>query len=167
MCACTDDVQSEYSGHRAFFRYPMVQQTPELRTALNDPGMFCAITFPPNYYRFTDINGRFTQMNRTSLEAYGKPVFISGFLVGTPILPDMSGRVQPVAYDLVCPNCYVESFIERALSFKTTTEMQCGRCGRVYDLSNNGIVKSEGGGRPIFRYRMTYSATQGVLVISN
>ena len=167
LTSCEGDVQTEYTRNHAFFRYPMVNTTPELRTALNSPGMFCKISFPPNVYLFTDADGKSTQVNRTALEGYGKPMFIAGFLVGTSALPGPNGNFSPVAYDLVCPNCYQDSFIQRAVDFQTHTEVKCGRCGRVYDLNNNAIVKSEGGGRPLFRYRMSYAPAQGVLVIQN
>ena len=167
--SCDDDLQNEFSRQRAFFRYPMVNNTPELRAALNSPGMFCKITFPPKYYLFSDAYGHATQMNRTALEAYGKPIFISGFVVGTPSIPDMGGNFFTVAYDLVCPTCYSESFISKTLDFnnKLGTEMKCNKCGRVYDLNNDGIIKSGGEGQRMFRYRMTYSFAQGMLVIQN
>ena len=163
--ACADDILSEFSHYPAFFRYPNVNTTPELRAALNSPGEYCKITFPPSYYRFTNAQGRSTQVNRTSLEAYGKPVFISGFLVGTPSIPD-NGNFYQVAYDLACPNCFRENSIQRALDFKGTDEMICSRCGRIYQLNNHGLVKNKEG-IPLERYRMTYAQTQGILIIQN
>lgn len=165
--ACSGDVQGEYTRHHAFFRYPNVNTTPELRTALGSPGMFCKITFPAAYYLFTDADGKFTQVNRTSLDAYGQPMFIAGFLVGTPSIPDFSGNFVPVAYDLACPNCFSESAIQRALDFTAPLEMKCGRCGREYDLNNSGVVTDGEKGRPLFRYRMSYAQAQGMLVIQN
>ena len=167
--SCDDDLQNEFSRQPAFFRFPMVNTTPELRSALNNPGMYCKITFPPQLYLFSDAQGHSTPVNRTSLEAYGKPQFISGFLVGTPSVPDLSGNFFNVAYDLVCPACHTESFIDRTLDFNgdAVAEMVCGRCGRVYDLNNGGIVKKGGEGHRMFRYRMTYAKSQGMLVIHN
>ena len=164
--SCTEDILSEFSHYPAFFRYPNVNTTPELRAALNSPGEFCKITFPPSYYQFTNAHGRSTQVNRTSLEAYGKPVFIAGFLVGTPSVPDASSNFYQVAYDLVCPNCFHESSIQRALDFEGINEMKCSRCGRIYELNNHGIVKNKQG-KPLEHYHMTYAQPQGVLIIQN
>ena len=164
--ACDNDVLSEYSRNPAFFRYPNVNTTPELRAALNSPGEFCKITFPNPYYLFTNAHGHSTQVNRTSLEAYGKPVFISGFLVGTPAVPNSSSNFYQVAYDLVCPNCFYESSIQRALDFSGVDAMVCSRCGREYDLNNQGMVKNREG-IPLEKYRMTYAQSQGVLIIQN
>ena len=169
LTACEDDLQNEYSRQRAFFRFPMVNTTPELRSALSSPGMFCKITFPPKYNVFSDAFGHSTQVNRSYLDAYGKPIFIAGFIVGTPSVPDWGGNFFNVAYDLVCPSCYSNDFIDRSLDFNAAvpTEMKCGRCGRIYDLNNDGIVKSGGEGHRLFRYRMSYSQAQGMLVIQN
>ena len=169
LMACDDDLQNEFSRHPALFRFPMVNTTPQLRSALNDPGMFCKITFPPQQYLFTDAQGKSTPVNRTSLEAYGKPTFISGFIVGTPSLPDMSGNFLNVAYDLVCPRCYEASYIERALDFNghVSTEMKCARCGSIYDLNNNGIVTNQKERYKLYRYHMVYNKVQGMLMIQN
>ena len=164
--ACDNDVLSEYSHYPAFFRYPNVNTTPELRAALNSPGEFCKITFPNPYYLFTNAHGHSTQVNRTSLDAYGKPIFISGFLVGTPAVPDNNGNFYQVAYDLVCPNCFYESSIQRALDFSGTDAMICSRCGRVYNLNNHGLVESQEG-KPLEKYHMTYAQNQGILIIQN
>ena len=170
LVSCDDDLQDEFSRYPALFRFPMVNTTPQLRSALNDPGMFCKITFPPQLYLFTDAQGKSTPVNRTSLEAYGKPTFISGFIVGTPALPDnMSGSFFNVAFDLVCPLCYESKFIERELDFNGTvaTEMKCARCGSIYDLNNNGIIKNNEGNYKLYRYRMSYNKVQGSLMIHN
>lgn len=162
-CGCSDDVQSEYSHHRAFFRFPMVSTTPQLLTALNNPGMFCTITFPPQVYRFSDADGRSTDVQRTALEAYGKPIFIAGFLVGTPAL----GSGMPVAYDLVCPFCYENAYIQHSIRFKDDHLMECGRCGRQYDLNNNGIISKGGNGSPLYKYHISYNPAQNLVMIQN
>lgn len=164
---CSDDVSSDYSSHRAFFRYTMVNTTPELLSALTTAGRFCAVDFPPNYYRFSDAEGHATQVPRTALDQYGQPVFICGFLVGTPALLDFSGNFVPVAYDLACPGCYESAYLNISLDFDTPTQVSCRRCGREYDLNNQGISTGEGKRYRLYRYRLSYAQAQGMLVIQN
>ena len=173
--SCTDDADTLYAGYRAFFRYTHAVTTPPLNAALGNPGTFCTIEFPGKGYRFRLVGGSSQEYNYTPSAAdnYGTPEFIAGFIVGTPAYPDMSGLTVPMAFDLVCPNCFEQTSIQRSLSAKSTTEVQCNRCGRVYDLNNGGIVTSSTeqnpGGRALFRYRMTYSqsAGGGTLIIQN
>lgn len=170
LVSCTDD-----ADYRAFFRYTHTVTTPPLNAALGNPGTFCTVEFPGRGYRFRQVGGSSQEYNYTPSAAdnYGTPEFIAGFIVGTPAYPDMSGLTLPVAFDLVCPNCFEQTSIQRSLSTKSTTEMKCNRCGRVYDLNNGGIVSSSTeqnpGGRALFRYRMTYSesAGGGTLIIQN
>ena len=175
LVSCTDDADALYAGYRAFFRYTHTVTTPPLNAALGNPGTFCTVEFPARGYHFRQVGGSSQDYNYTPSAAdnYGTPEFIAGFIIGTPAYPDMSGLTLPVAFDLVCPNCFEQTSIQRSLSAKSTTEMKCNRCGRVYDLNNGGIVSSSTeqnpGGRALFRYRMTYSksAGGGTLIIQN
>ena len=175
LVSCTDDADTLYAGYRAFFRYTHTVTTPPLNAALGNPGTFCTVEFPGRGYRFRQVGGSSQEYNYTPSAAdnYGTPEFIAGFIIGTPAYPDMSGLTLPVAFDLVCPNCFEQTSIQRSLSTKSTTEMKCNRCGRVYDLNNGGIVSSSTeqnpGGRALFRYRLTYSksAGGGTLIIQN
>ena len=76
----------------------------------------------------------------TALEAYNRPEMIAGFIVGTSDTPDLSGTLQPVAYELACPNCYTKDYVERQLVFQDRLTMHCTRCNRSYSLRNGGIV---------------------------
>lgn len=165
--SCAEEAESYYASLRAFFRYGNVINTPQLLTAVTNPGQFCIITFSAGYYHFTGPDGgKPTDWPATAVDAYGKPEYVSGFIVGTPAVPDLNGNFALSAFDLVCPNCY-ETYIQRPLSFSGTTAMYCNRCGRTYDLNNGGIVSSGTTGRPLFRYRVSYAASQGMLLIQN
>ncbi len=164
--ACGEDVENLYSGVRAFFRFTPVTAAPPLNTALNNPGMFCTVTFARGQYHFTLSDGTSVPYSPTQIDQYGKPEYIAGFIVGTPALPDLSGNFRIAAYDLACPNCWSDNSITRALTFSSPTVMTCGRCHRNYDLNNDGMASDgAGSGRKLLRYRVTYS--QNTLVIQN
>ncbi len=167
LCACTNEVESYYAPIRAFFRFGSVITTPQLLTAVSNPGQFCTITFSGGYYYFTGPDGSSTTYAATAVDNYGKPEYVSGFIVGTPAVLDLSGNFTLSAFDLVCPNCYTDNAIQRALSFSSTTTMHCNRCKRTYDLDNGGIVSGGEGGRSLFRYRVSYASGQGLLLIQN
>lgn len=166
--ACAGGADSLYARIRAFFHYSRVTTTAPLYGALGNPGQFCKITFGGGRYNFTDNDGRSYACVPTALDQRWPPEAVAGFLVGTPAIPDLNGNFYNVAYDLVCPNCYLES-IDRALDFvrSSRTAVACGRCRRVYNLDNGGVVAEGGEGRPLYRYRMNYQAAQGVLIIQN
>lgn len=173
LSACTDDIENEYANLRAFFRYPLVATTAPLRTALENPGHFCTIRYDARHYYFTGADGTSATQPRTALDAYGAPISVAGFIVGTPDLPDLhTGIHQTIAYDLVCPSCYSENAIERSLTFKKDhpahNTMVCSRCQRIYDLNNQGIpVAGPPNSRKLYRYRLTYSTSTGTLIIQN
>lgn len=164
--ACSDDTQDFYAHVRAFLRVYPVTSAPQLHTALNNPGMFCKVTFTTRAYIFTDAFGQSSEIARTALDAYGRPECVAGFITGMPAIPDMQGRMECVAYDLVCPNCYLD-LIERALTFASATTVSCPRCRRTYDLGNGGIVTGGENGQKLLRYHLTYSPAQNVLFIQN
>lgn len=166
--ACSDDVQDIYSGQPAYFRFSPVTSVPQLYTAVSNPGQFCTITFlNGQYYVFTDPRGTSTSWPVTAQQQYGRPVFISGFIVGTPAVMDMSGRFPLTAYDLVCPHCHETSAITRSVSFDGETQMACPRCGSTYDLNNGGMPVSGPATRTLYRYRVAYSQSTQMLVIQN
>ena len=107
-------------------------------------------------------------MSVTALEAYNRPEMIAGFIVGTSDTPDLNGALQPVAYDLVCPNCYVKDDVDRQLVFRDRLTMHCTRCNRSYSLRNGGIVVAGETGLKLFKYRIQgYSRASDVLIINN
>ena len=104
----------------------------------------------------------------TALEAYNRPEMIAGFIVGTSDTPDLSGALQPVAYELACPNCYTKDYVERQLVFQDRLTLHCTRCNRSYSLRNGGIVVAGEAGLKLFKYRIQgYSRDNDVLIINN
>lgn len=166
--ACSDDTDTLYANLRAFLRYNKVATTPQLFTAVNNPGMFCTVSFPNGRYVFTDADGRSTTYQPVAGDvSYGRPECVAGFIIGRPAIPDMSGTMSVTAYDLVCRNCYSDDAIQRSLSFASPTTMSCPRCHRTYDLNNGGIVISGEAGSSLYRYRVTYSEAGNTIVIQN
>lgn len=167
LTACSSDVENLYANIRAFFRFSPVTQVPCLHMALNNPGGFCTITFPNGKYRFEGNDGNsYGPLMPTAVDQYGRPESIAGFIVGTPSIPDLSGNHYNVAFDLACPNCYTNDAIQRSLSLGATT-VSCSRCARSYDLNNGGIVCAGNGGRSLYRYRISYVPSTGLLLIQN
>ena len=112
--ACSDDVQDIYSSYPAFFRFSPVTAASQLYTAVSNPGQFCTVTFQNGqYYIFTDARGTSTSWSVTAQQQYGQPVYISGFIVGTPAVIDMSGQFPLTAYDLVCPHYHAPRGLRR------------------------------------------------------
>lgn len=173
LLACGEESTSRFSHHRAFLRFSPVAAAPVLSAAVHGVGEWCAITYDASHYVFTNAAQRTSRYLRTALDAYGAPTSIAGFVVGTPALPDLSGRQTVVAFDLVCPSCYQGAYVERRLSWNPSTPgtLVCGRCQRHYDLNNGGIVSvTKGDGQPnvgLFRYLATYSANSDVFVVQN
>ncbi len=167
LCSCADNIESLYSKWRAFFQYRNAITTPPLNTALNNPGMFCTITFPNGNYQFKGANGQIHTAIPTEVAQYGRPECISGFIVGTPSIPDLITGNAIVAYDLACPNCYENNAINKSLNFTTPTTMTCPRCSTAYDLNNSGHATNDTG--VLYRYRIEYAPAQygGTVVIRN
>lgn len=161
------DTEDFYASLPAFLRFTPVSAVPPLNSALNNPGMFCAITFTSTHYVFTGPDGSQRTYPRTALDAYGKPVCISGFIVGSPSMPDMQGNMGCVAYELACPNCDIEASISRALTLTGIASASCGRCGRTYDLNNSGMVLTGADGHSLYRYRIIYSPATDQVIVQN
>lgn len=167
LSACDSDTTGRYANLRAFFRFSPVSSAPVLQQALYNPGTYCKITFTSQYYIFTNAQGQTSQANRTAQDAYGRPVYVSGFVVGLSSMTDRNGQFLLQAFDLVCPNCYVDAAIQRSLDFSSSDSemLVCSRCQRTYNLRNEGIVSSGSQGRPLFLYPI--SLAQDAVLISN
>ena len=168
MVSCSSDIDGIYARWRAFLRVSPVTAAPQLHTAANNPGMFCRVTFTPTHYVFSDADGKSSTIARTALESYGgEPEAISGFIIGTPVIPNQNGNFELVAYDLACPACYLPDYITRSLTFTGHTQVSCTRCLRDYNLNNGGIASNINPATRLFRYRVSYSPEQNVLVVQN
>lgn len=173
LLACGEESTSRFSRHRAFLRFSPVAAAPVLSAAVHGVGEWCTITYDASHYTFTNAAQRTSRYPRTALDAYGAPASIAGFVVGTPALPDLSGRQSVVAFDLVCPSCYQEAYVERRLSWESSAPgvLICGRCQRHYDLNNGGAVSvTKADGQPnvsLYRYSAAYSTQSDLFVVQN
>lgn len=170
-CAgCSGDTENTYSSEQAFFRFTPVTAAAPLHAALNNPGVFCRVELKSDVYRFTSADGKNTATYAATalMKTYGSPVWGAGLIIGTASVPDINGSTSPVAYELACPSCYETGALQIALGFSGTEEVTCSRCGRVYDLSNGGLLKEgEGGAARLLRYRLTYATAQDMVVVQN
>lgn len=172
LAACTTDVDTLFAPHRAFLRFAPITAAPPLNTALNNPGQWCTITYDATHYHFSAPHTTSISYPRTALDAYGQPRSIAGFIVGTPQFPTTTGNFEQVAYDLVCPSCYENAYIERSLQFVADhpDHVSCSRCHRIYNLGNGNAISApnDGQGNPrLYRYRLSINAATGVFVIQN
>ena len=163
LCACVDDSETPYARHPAFFRFSPVTAAPKtLMPALANPGEWCSVVRTGSVYQFVSTTQGMTDTYpQTSLEQYGQTLWLSGLIVGTPTVPEMGADgFYPVAFDLVCPNCYEEGGITRALTIVSPIpgRAKCSRCGTLYDLDNGGIVLEGSAARHsrLYRYRCHY-----------
>ena len=163
--ACSEETDLEYAQESAFLRVQPVSTVQPLNAALNSPGVFCKVTFSTNFYHFENNHGQSAQINRTALDAYGKPKCLNGFVIGTPNVPDLSGVTSPVAFDLACPTCYAEALIQRSLEMNEQGEAHCSRCETTYDLNNMGFPKDGPGTNVMLRYHVQYG--NDALFVSN
>lgn len=168
--ACSDDVSDEYAHERAFLKFAPVTGVVPLNNAVNSMGHFCTITMGTNAFQFRSSEGTTATYPYTDeIRLYGHPECISGFVIGKSLQPDMNLQYPVLAYDLVCPNCYVESLKTRALTLKGE-KLTCSLCQRVYDLTNRGIIKSGRAGKSLLRYRTCIynpNLQGGLLVVMN
>ncbi len=168
FAACSDDVEDTYANHRALFVFSPTTAAPELHAALNNPGMFCFITFNKNYFRFTNSEGRFTDVPRSGYAQYGTPECIAGFIAGQPSIPDLNGNFYLLAFDLACPTCYDNDYIRRNLTFAAPEIVECSRCHTAYALNNQGFpLNGSKESKPLYRYRITYVPGMSHLRIQN
>lgn len=165
LLSCTEDVGTEYAQVPAFLRVQPVSAVQPLNAALNSPGVFCKVTFSSKFYHFENNHGQSTQTNRTALDTYGKPQCLNGFIIGMPNVPDLSGVMQPVAFDLACPTCFNDVLIQRSLTINAQGEAHCSRCETTYDLNNMGFPKDGPGTNVMLRYHLQYG--NDALVVRN
>lgn len=164
--SCADDVQSLYSRYKASFVFYQLATAPPLNGAIGGYGEYCDIRYDSQRYYFTSLNASYTY-NRDAVDLRNATVSLSnGYIVGRSTLTEMNSDVQPyVCYDRICPNCYSESSINKALSLKDGGFAECSRCKRVYDLNNFGIISSDTTGVKLERYHV--SALGNTLQIYN
>nr|WP_311489739.1 hypothetical protein [uncultured Alloprevotella sp.] len=171
LSACSST--PEYARVRAFYRCANVAGAPALMHALApNSGVFCTIRFSGSmsYVDYMNTAGERSRQNLSAADkSYGMPQFIAGFIVGQLPTATLSGKGL-VAYDLVCPNCYASSFIQRSLEFSTqdATLVHCSRCRRIYSLANEGAVVENAQSekdKKLYQYHIQYG--NNAMVITN
>lgn len=171
FCSCISEADNPYAPRPAFFRFSPVTAAPHsLLPALTNPGEWCTVTKSTGNYTFHSLTtGKTDTYPLTAIDNYGSPTWVSGLIVGTPLSPDMDGRFLPMVFDLVCPACFEEGGITRAVGIESVvpTRARCSRCNTLYDLDNGGIVinASDAPSRRLYRYRCAYD--NNTLVVSN
>lgn len=170
--ACSDEADQLFAPYRAFLRFTPVTHFQPLYAAVNNPGMFCTITWTPSHYLCTAPQSTSTlTYPRTALDAYGRPDAIAGFIIGTPSVPDFNGVHQLMCFDLACPACYEATARSPLLKFTAAERVSCSVCEAAFDLSGGGIAVSGGRfgfGGTLLRYRMvTYAPAKDLIIVQN
>ncbi len=167
---CKDDsTNNTYSSDRAFMKFRPVTAVPLLYTACNSMGEFVAVSIGTNTFNFTTAAGKSSSYPFTAeIKNYGQPECVSGFIIGISTQPDMNLQYPLLCYELACPNCYKDSYIQTQLRFSATEELTCPRCKRSYSLQNQGVVTKGNEGRPLLQYRtVAYNTANDILVVMN
>lgn len=164
LFACTDDAEYVYSSYSAYFRYDQVLTTTPLYQALVTPGQYCMVWVSGQYLKFQSLT-QSQDVLLTAVANYDTFESWAGFILGYSNVPDMTtGTLPIVAYDRVCPNCFEEDNISKALGLLENGFASCSRCDRVYDLNNLGVLYSGEEGIKLFRYKVAYNGSNLVYV---
>lgn len=166
--ACSDgETSNKYSNLPARLSIDNVLQAPVLRTACESPGEYCTVTSDGQRFLFTDAGGHTSPIVISALAAYNSYYLgLSGFILGRLTIPEIGeDNTRVVCYDRACPNCYLNYNITKPLTLQTGGYAKCQSCQRTYNLNDTGNVSDGPGGRPLYRYRVSYLS--GALVISN
>jgi hypothetical protein len=157
LTSCSNDVEDLYSTNTAYFVFTNTYTVPTLNSSLNNMGEFTTIYGQNQYYYFSNLTST-DKVNQTALSSYTYfNMGLGGFIVGLPNVPEVGSSTSAVVcYDRVCPNCYRDFNITRALTLMQGGFAKCARCTRVYDLNNGGIISSDTTGIKLYRYRVSY-----------
>lgn len=145
LASCADDIEDLYAPWSARFVFNQVNTTAPLRSALNNLGQFCQITFPNGKYLFKDCNGKEVTYTPTATSSYYKPYgFLSGIIVGSPAIPDLRGKPRwptswPAPIATIIPKLPVPSISLQsppcnapvAVAFTTSTTLETSSTARV------------------------------------
>lgn len=164
-CQKADNIY--YTGARVSFTYTYTNTVPELNAALGGFGEFCTIRMDGANFIFTGLKSSTTRP-LTAVDTRVHPSLgLSGLIVGCPNIPELGSDVaRVVAFDLACP-CYEDFASTRNLQLQAGGLASCSRCGRTYDLNNQGIVAKGDAGRALFRYRAAYNQFGNTLSVNN
>lgn len=152
------DENNKYCHFPARLTIENVQQAPVLFTACESMGEYCTITNDGQKFLFTDALNHTSVINIITIDGYsGYYLGLSGFIVGTPTIPEEGeDNVHVLCFDRACSNCYQNYSITTPLLLQTNGYAKCNTCGRTYNLNNVGNVSDGPNGRPLYRYRVAY-----------
>lgn len=154
--ACTPATDNLYARYPARFSAQYVSTIPELSAALNGYGEFATITYKNDYFYYSNLTTT-TKMPRKATDQ-GFMMGVSGFIVGRSNMPELGSDQYPImCYDLACPNCFSTDNVAKNLILKEGGFVFCLRCGRTYNLNNQGIISEGKEGLKLYRYRATYA----------
>jgi hypothetical protein len=173
MISC--GAEDEYANIPCYFVFDnAVHQDAVLASALNSlaPGTFCYITETKNngakYITFQSNQGQTSSQLENAVDQRRSITLgvNNGIIVG---YGNLTGVLY--AYDHQCPNCadlnsaYTPN---RPLTMTGDGKAACAKCGRKYDMNNDGVVVSGESGKKLIKYRHVYSsAPLGVLSVGN
>lgn len=165
LIACESDyVSNAYSKLPASFTFRLCSAIPPMKAALSgSAGSFFSVrATADNQYIFTsndDLENPYSY-HKDALDMKVAYVCRAGFIIGTPIY---DSRLQ--AYDLACPNCYLNS-INRPLTFQSRTRLVCTRCQCAYSLDNEQAILVEGQSKAthLHRYHVQYDGMNNLFV---
>ena len=160
-CLSCEQIDTTYSIITAYYVCSNVSIVPELYTALHNPGQFCTIKNENGKFLFNGV----ARLNVSATDRYA--LGLNGLIVGLPNIPEPGATVSVITcYDLCCRSCYEDRTITRQLSVDTDKGLAtCGKCGRTYNLNDQGIVCKGEAGKALYRYRVSY--TPYTLVVNN
>ncbi len=168
--ACADDITSnKYSSYSAYYSCDHVMSLPALYHAVNNQGMWCTITMNTAatilYFTSTTESSEELVTKNTYYKKFALGIG-TGLIVGLPNIPEL-GADSPVVtcYDLSCSNCWEDSYVTRHMTLQESGYAKCNKCGRTYNLNDQGLVSDGESGKSLYRYRVYYSGNN--LSVSN
>ncbi len=164
-CNSSDGI---FSSLPAYFVMDNVLQAPVLYTSLQSMGEFCTLRATGGKYVFESPTQKTpSYINITQLGSLsGFYMGLSGFILGLPHIPEMGyDQSRVVCFDLACPNCYRDYNITKRMTLQEGGFAHCNSCSRTYNLNDVGLISKGEAGRPLIRYRVSY--TGHALVINN
>lgn len=159
LLACKDgEVNNKFCNLPARLTVENVLQAPVLYTCCEGMGEFCTITSDGQRFNFTDATNHTSSINITSIVGYsGYHLGLTGFIVGRLSIPEIGENdAKVVCYDRACSNCYQNYNITKPLQLKVGGYAKCNSCNRTYNLNDTGNISDGPGGRPLYRYRVSY-----------
>ena len=165
----------EYSRYPCYFIFDNSKHLdPTLTSALSPPGgVFCCITQTTKsgvtYVNFSNNEGLSSSQAKNAVDQ--KYTYVLGLNNGIIVgFGNLDNPATLYAYDRQCPNCangtsaYSPKY---PLTMSSDGKASCSKCGRVYDMNNNGIVVKGATGDKLWRYHATCTGSIGVLIVNN